>query len=430
MVRTPPLIARRGFQLVTLAFAMALAGYVRTAVSPLQEAMRVALSLSDNHMAVLQGPIIGIPVVLASIPLGVLIDRHTRVRLLMALVVLSIAGSLLTAAASNFGVLLLGRCLAGTTGLAILPVVFSLLADLYPPAQRGFAITVAIIGQVAGNSAAFALGGEFMAMSDAGAAGWRWAMYALVVPMIPVLLMMLALREPTRAEVQIRSPSASQVWRELQRYRGQIAPLAIGIVLAEVAIGAIIIWAAPMLSRRYGLPPDQIGAIMGTGMLISGILGPCLGGPLADLCQRTGGPRRTVVVLFVLALLSVPAGLFAFVPGAALASVLLIFSMTVLLALVVMGMALFTLAIPNEIRGLCMSMLVAAEILFALAVGPPAVSLVSGALGGPEMIGKALSIVCVAAGALGAVSFLLGWRNFPRERTPVEDSSLLSECRE
>src|SRR4029453_11391681 len=104
----------------------------------------------------------------------------------------AIGGSLLTAAAANFGVLLVARCIAGMTGLAILPVVFSLLADLYPPAQRGFAMTVAIIGQVAGNSAAFALGGSFLTLTGDGDAGWRSAMYWLAVPMIPVLFLMFA----------------------------------------------------------------------------------------------------------------------------------------------------------------------------------------------------------------------------------------------
>jgi len=159
------LSAGRGFQLLLLAFAMAGAGYTRTAISPLQEAMRLALSLSDNQMALLQGPVIGVPVALAAIPLGLLIDRTCRVRLLEVLLVLSVLGSLFTAFASSFSLLLLARGLAGVTGLGIVPVVFSILADLYPPAQRGRAVTVALIGQVAGNSAAFAFGGALLAMS-------------------------------------------------------------------------------------------------------------------------------------------------------------------------------------------------------------------------------------------------------------------------
>ena len=406
--------AGRGVQLLLLAVAMAVAGYVRTAVSPLQEAMRVALSLTDNQMALLQGPVIGIPVALAAIPLGLLIDRYSRARLLFALVVLSVIGSLLTALASSFTLLLFARCLAGLMGLGILPVVFSLLADHYPPAQRGLVTTIAIVGQVTGTSVAFALGGTLLAMSGAGSEGWRWAMLWLPAPLVSIVLLMLALREPPRTELAIKYPSARHVWDEVRHYRAMIAPLVIGIILAEIAVGAIIIWAAPMLSRRYGLPPDQIGTIMAMGMLVSGILGPVVGGPLADFCQRTGGPRRTITVLGALALVSIPAGLFAFVPGVASASILLVAAMTIMLAIAVMGMTLFTIVIPNEVRGLCMSVLVAAEVLFALAVAPPTVSLLSGAMGGLAMIGKALSIVCVATGLLAAATFALGSRFFPR----------------
>src|ERR1700743_2673301 len=106
---------------------MAAAGFARTMISPLQEAIRVSMALSDNQMALLQGPVIGVPVALTAIPLGLLIDRHSRSRLLMTFASLSLVGSLLTAFAPNFVCLLLTRCLAGVTALGILPVVFSLL---------------------------------------------------------------------------------------------------------------------------------------------------------------------------------------------------------------------------------------------------------------------------------------------------------------
>lgn len=116
---------------------MAAAGYVRTVTSPLQESMALDLALSDNQMAILQGSVIGIPIALTAIPLGILIDRMSRVRLLAALVALSMIGSVLTAVAVSFGVLVIARAIAGVSALAILPVVFSLIADLYEPAQRG-----------------------------------------------------------------------------------------------------------------------------------------------------------------------------------------------------------------------------------------------------------------------------------------------------
>jgi predicted MFS family arabinose efflux permease len=328
--------------------------------------------------------------------------------MLWILVALSLTGSLLTAFASSFGMLLFARALAGTAALAILPAVFSLLADLYQPAQRGMATTLAIVGQVAGNSAAFALGGLLLTMTDR----WESAMLWLVVPLLPILLLIAALREPER----IRASGASsprEILRRLQRNRSTLVPLALGIMLAEIAIGAVIIWAAPMLARRYALPPDQVGSIMGITMLVSGLLGPVVGGVLADYCQRTGGPRRTISVLAVLALISAPMSLFAFTASVTLTSALLVTAATLTFAIVVMGMALFSIVISEEIRGLGMAVLVAAEVLFALAVAPPAVSVLSSAMGGPERIGDALSIVCAFIGLIAAGTFAWGRKSFP-----------------
>lgn len=395
----------RAYSLCLLTAAMAAGGYVQTAVSPLQETMRVALSLSDNQMALLQGPVLGVPIVLAAIPLGILIDRFSRSRLLFVLIALSVLATLLTAVAQNFAVLAVARAIAGLTGLGTVPIVFSLLADLYPPEQRGRVTTMATIGQVAGNSAAFALGGALLAGGGSEQESWRCAMLWLAAPILPIGLAMLRLPEPVRMGVAVVNPSARQVWKELRDYRALIVPLVTGIVLVETAVGAMLIWAAPMLSRDFSLAPDRVGTIMAVGMLVSGILGPSIGGTLADICYRLGGSRRAISVLCALAVLSIPVGFFAFVPGVVAVSVLLIAVMTLMLAVVLMGLTLVTILIPNEVRGLCMSLLVAVNILASVAVAPMAVSLLSGALGGPAMIGKALSLVCVTAGLLAAITF-------------------------
>jgi predicted MFS family arabinose efflux permease len=375
--------------------------------------MRIALAMTDNQMAVLQGPVVGIPVALASIPLGLLIDRWSRVRLLSGLLLLSLIGSVCTAMASNFSVLLLARGLAGLTGLGVIPVVFSILADLYPPEQRGRAITVALIGQVVGNSTAFALGGALLAASSDQVEGWRWSMFWLTAPVVPIVLSSFLLREPVRTGVIIEEPTVRELWGELRQYRAAISVVASAVIVVEMAIGAMLIWGAPMLSRIYAVPPERVGAIMGAGMLISGVLGPILGGALADLAQRNGGPPRTAALLGVIAFLAAPAGLFAFVTSITIASVLLITAMTMMLAVAIMGIALFSIVIPSEMRGLCMSVLVAACIVSGLAVAPPVVSILSGAMGGLAMIGKALSLVCVASSLFAALILAFGQRSLP-----------------
>jgi MFS family permease len=410
-----PVRVSRGFQLLLVTIATTAVAYARTAVSPLQETMRIALALSDNQMAMLQGPALALPVVLAAIPLGLLIDRYSRVHLLFIFAVLSTAGSVLTALASNFALLFAARCLVGLAATAISTTAFSLLADLYAPAQRGRASMVVVVGQYGGMSAAFALGGALLAISGAGPDAWRWTMLWLIGPLVPVIFSMLAMREPARTGLVIEKPSAREICVELWRYRAVIAPLLIGLVMAEVAVLAVLTWAAPTLSRSFVLSPDRIGAIMAMGLMLSGILGPTVGGILADLCQRTGGPRRTMSILSGLALLNVPAGLFAVMPEGASASVLLVVFMTIGSAMLVTGIALFTIVIPNELRGLCMAALTGAGVLLGLGLAPVAVSLLSGALGGPAKIGNALALVCVAAGLLGTASFALGIRYFSRK---------------
>jgi MFS transporter, Spinster family, sphingosine-1-phosphate transporter len=384
--------------------------YARTTFSPLQEAMRTALTLSDNEMALLQGPALALPVMLATLPLGALIDRHSRARLILILAICSVIGNACTALSHNFAMLFFARCVVGLTATTTTIAAFSMLADLYDPSHRGRASTVVVIGQYGGMASAFALGGELITTWGYGPNGWRWAMSWLTAPLVLVSLLLLTMREPTRMEVEVSTPFGRIALYELSRYGKVLAPLLIGLLMAEIAFQAVIAWAMPTLSRSLAIPPVRIGAIMAVGFVVSGILGPMAGGALADLCHRTGGPRRTIALLTAIAILSAPGGLFPLAPNVALASVLLVSFMTFLGALFVSVTALITIVIPNELRGLCLAGSSAANVLFGVGLAPVTVSLLSGALGGPHMVGKALSTLATTACALGAVAFAIGIR--------------------
>jgi len=404
----------RMIQFMLLTIIAAASTLAARAISPLQEAMRAALLLTDNHMALLQGPALALPVVIAAIPLGFLIDRKIRIRLLFVFGLLDLMGCLLTAAASGFELLFLARCLVGLSTAAITITSFSLLADLYPPAMRGRAKAVVVIGQHGGTALAFALGGWLLVSFDTPQS-WRWTLLWLTVPaFILVLILMLVMREPPRTGAAVREPSSRQTFRELRQYRSIVLPLMIGIVLVELSMFAVLAWAAPTLARSFDQGPDRAGVIIGTAMMVSGILGPVLGGTLADFCHSSGGPRRTITVLGGLALLGVPGVLFPIAPSVTVAAALLVMFVTIVNATMAMGITMFTIVIPNELRGLCLAILSAAISLFGVALGPVAVSLVSGALGGPAMVGQALAWVCITANVLCALSFVVGRRSFPR----------------
>jgi hypothetical protein len=145
---------------------------------------------------------------------------------------------------------------------------------------------------------------------------------------------------------------------------------------------------------------------------MSGILGSIAGGTLADLCHRTGGPRRTMSALNALALLTIPAGLFGVSPWVGSASILLFALVTLIGAIIVTGITLVTIVIPSELRGVCLAAIVGTNTLSGGALGPPAVSFLSGMIGGPPMIGRALALVCTVACLFAAGAFVFGRRNF------------------
>lgn len=407
------LFESRTLQMTLLTLAVLAANYARTAIGPLQETMRVALALSDNQIALIQGPALSMPVVIAAIPLGLVIDRYSRVRLVLILAILNVMGSVFTALAPSFVWLFAARCLVGLTATATFTASLSLVADLYAPEQRGRATTAIAVCQIVGMSAAFALGGALAAKWGASSDGWRWAILSLVIPMVPILLLTLAMREPARTGLSVKNPTISEAWPELWRYRGIILPLLAGMIMVEMALGACLVWAAPALSRAFGLSPDRTGTIIGVVLLVSGVLGPLVGGTLADLSQKKGGPRRTLLFVSGVAILSLPTGLFAFVSGLVLASVLLILFIMTVSAACVMGTTLFTVVIPNELRGLCVAIMSAACFLLAIGFAPLGVSLLSNVMGGESMIGEALAIVGMLTSLLGAITFNFARRYFP-----------------
>jgi predicted MFS family arabinose efflux permease len=401
-------------QILLLMVVVSAANYARTALGPLQETMRAALALTDNQMGLLQGPAVAIPVVLGAIPLGLLIDRYSRVRLLAGLAVLLLLGTTLTALAPGFALLFAARSLTGLTAITVNSVALSLISDLFMPAQRGRATMTMAIGQSAGAAAVFSLGGMLLARFASDPTGWRWALAAIASPLVAVVVLALFMREPLRTGRVVENPSVRDAFREVWRFRKVITPLLMGLVMVETALGAAMIWATPALSRNLALPADRMGTIMALVMLVSGIVGPIGGGVLADRCERRGGPRRTLLAIAALALASAPAGLFAVAPGIAMSAIPLVVFISLVSAACVMATSLFTVVIPNELRGLCVGMLAVANVFFCVGLAPISVSALSAGLGGPASIGTSLALVCIITSLAGAGVFACGTRAFPR----------------
>jgi len=396
------------FQLSLLAVAVAAASYARALLGPLLEPLHVQAGFTDNQLAVLQGPAQAWPLLAFTVPIGLIIDRGNRAQFLLILGLINLAGTLVSALAPGFGWLLLARCVVGLATIATLMTFASLVADLFPPAQRGRAGMLVAFAQSGAIAGAFALVGHLLVTVSVASDAWRRVLMLSSIPLLLALPLLLGLKEPRRYGVTQDNKNSWAELREVWGHRRTVAPLVIATVMVAIADQSVLVWAAPLFSRNLGLPADRVGSLVATCLLVCGIVAPLCGGLLADFCQRHGGPRRTMGVLALLVFLSAPAGIFGAIHAEIPAAILLGCFVTVggIIGTAITPVA--TIVVPSEIRAVSIGLIFGASAVLGLGLAPLLVSALSEALGGSAMLGHALSIVCVASSLCAVWAFLHG----------------------
>lgn len=423
MTRTaPPSFVRALVPLLLLALTMAVGFTAMQSFGVVQEGAKVELGLSDKVLGAIQGLGAAVPLVIFSIPIGILVDRYHRVRLMAALAGVWTVGTLLTALAPNVPVLVAARMLTGIGTTGALTCALSLCADLCAPEQRGRALLIVNLGKSLGVAAAFALSGWLFGTFAAHTgpalldtmAPWRSTHVVLAVLSGILLTPLLLLREPRRHEVESQSDAPFRVVaRELWSRRAFLGPLFAGQVAVVMADAAAGVWVAPVLSRSYGLQPQQFGGWVGAILFFSGIAGAALGGVSADIGQRSRIRGGLLIGAAIAAGLGVPAALFPIMPNVpTFAVALFVLMLSGAVTGLVVSVAL-TVLIPNELRGLCIGAFIALAGLIGFGLAPWLVTVVSGVLGGERHLAMALTLVGVTVSALSFLAFLLAMKRAP-----------------
>ncbi|WP_235510611.1 MFS transporter [Tsuneonella troitsensis] len=409
--------------LLLLALVATMAFTALGSFGTIQEGAKAELDLSDDALALIQGLGAAVPMVLFSIPIGILVDRRNRVRLTIGLAALWTAGTLLTAFAPSAAWLTAARMLVGIGSTGSLTAALSLCADFCAPGERGRAMLIVNLGKAFGVALGFALTGWlFGLLSDtaafpwlSGFAPWRGTHVLLGLMSAVLILPLLFLREPARGEVESKAGApfrvvAGELWARkaflLPLFGGQIA-----VVMVDVAA---TVWVAPVLSRDFGLRPQEFAGWVGALMFGTGVAGAILGGLSADWGQRSGRRGGILIGATIAAGLGVPAALFPLMPGVTSFAVMLgLLSMCGAVTGLVVSVAL-TVLLPNELRGLCIGAFIAIAGLVGFGLAPWIVTRVSAFMGGESMLAEALAFVGVIVSSLSLCAFLLAMRRAPQ----------------
>lgn len=163
----------------------------------------------------------------AMLPLiGRIADLRGRVPVLVGSLLVFALGSLVTAAAYDLPSMVTGRVLQGVGGGGLLPATLALVADLYPPRERGLPLGVVGAVQELGNVLGPLYGAVVLAFGD-----WR-----------DIFWINLALGLALAAVIRARAPRSLLAAGDAASPRASHDLIGIGLVLLALASGLLVMW--------------------------------------------------------------------------------------------------------------------------------------------------------------------------------------------
>ncbi|MBO9610282.1 MAG: MFS transporter [Paenibacillaceae bacterium] len=251
--------------------------------------MRVSLALAGQLVTIYSLAFaVGTPLIVT------LTARLGRKKLLLATLVVFIAGNLASFASPGFAMLAAARVLLGASSGVLMVAAFGAAAKLVPAERLGSAIGTIVLGfssaMVAGVPIGIALTERF---------GWQAIFLLLAVGSLPILLAIAWLLPETEGDAPV------PLLRQIAVARDPVIRSALLLVLFREAGNSIMFaYAAAFLGDMLHRTAGQIGAIM-LAFGIAGAIGSRLGGAAVD---RWGSARLIVgsVSAHVLALALLP----------------------------------------------------------------------------------------------------------------------------
>jgi MFS family permease len=421
------------FVVFILMLCYALSLIDRQILSLLVGVMKRDLHISDTRVGLLQGLSFAIFYTLAGLPLGRIADTHNRRNLITVGVV---AWSIMTAACSaakNFWVLFFTRMGVGIGEATLSPAAFSMIADYFPPARLGLALSTYSMGIYVGSGLALIVGGAVvqglaqrpeLTLPILGTiASWRATFLIVGLPGLLIALLVRTIREPQRSNLlRTAHGEASRLdfqdfLKELRLRAGSVAGISVGMVFQSACSYSFFAWGPTFLQRCYGWTPGHSGRTLGVITLICGCLGMYSGGSLCDRWQRWGvhdAPLRVGVFSAVGTVAFFPLALV--VKDPAWTTALLVPAIFLLTLPIGCSYAALQLIFPNQLRGQISALFLFILSLGGLSLGP----LVPGLLTdyffhNEQRIGSALAITIGFGAVLMGITFWATYRPYRKD---------------
>ncbi len=414
----PPYSRRYAWYVVGVLMLVYTTGFIdRQVLNLLVGPIKASYALSDVEISLLQGLSFMSAYVLMSPVFGRWVDVGNRRNILVGA---AVAWSLFTVAcglARNYFSLFVARVGVGGTEAGLVPASWSIIADYFTPKDMARAFSVYLMGPYIGGGLALVFGGLLLkALGGAdgppimGFEPWQMTFIVIGLPGVFLALLLFTVREPVRrgsGAASAEKVPMSDVMATVRQNRRFYGSFYFGMSCIILVLYAFPAWIPAVLMRRFDVPPAQVGLEYGAVVLVSGSIGVLAGPVIGRWLERRGRIDAPLRVPVLAALMLVPCSIltmladsyYAVLAAAGLAG--LFYSMPQ--AMTATALQLMT---PNRMRGFMSSIYVFIASVIGLGLAPTLVALVSDhLLGGEQMIGTALAIVCSLSALVAA--FLL-----------------------
>jgi MFS family permease len=391
--------------------------------------VKATMGLTDTEVSLLYGLAFALCFSIVGLGLGHLADRWNRRNLLLIGVVGWSLSTLACGLADSFWPFFIARMVMGGFQAALAPAAISIVADLFPTAERGRPTALLLASPLVGGALANFLGGGMLDYFShhqpdlplvGRLAAWQLALLAAGGVSLLTAPVLFLVREPEREAAPAATTAESFGMAEhVRRHAAIFALLFATFTIMAVSLQGVGNWWPAVLMRQGGLTPTEAGATLGLLSLAGGVGAAVLGGLLSDWAARrdprTGRLKLAAAALVGQGFVLLPLLQPQFVPG-----VLAALFISVLLSGVMMAACYSLLPdlVPPQGRGLIVAAFQFIFNLLGFGLGPTAVALVTNeVLDDEARVAEAMMLFGLPLLALGVLLILLSMPLMRRMQT-------------
>jgi MFS family permease len=387
--------------------------------------IKADLGISDTQFAMLTGGAFGLFYTVMGLPIGWLVDRVSRKKLIAGGIALWSLMTMLCGIARTFPALLFTRIGVGVGEATLSPSAYSMLSDSFDRTRLPRAMSLYATGIYIGAGTAMMLGGSIVeaihrtpevVLPILGATrSWHLVFLVVGAPGLLVSLWMLTLREPARRHTASESDRSAPaaIWALLRRYPLMATSLFLGSAVISV-LSSMDAWYPELFIRKLGWDAAQTGHVNGVTSLTAGPLGMLAAGWLSSRMIARGQSDACLrLTAWSAALATVPAIMMPLLPnGFAMGLMLLPLKFLGGFTPVLIPAAIQIVA-PDRLRGQLGALFLFTTSIVGVTLGPVLPALINDfVLHDERALGLSLSVSALAVGPLAVLLLSIGLKEY------------------